>query len=672
MPGIPAKMFIFNHSLYPNIMVGLSGNFTFRYGLFVVLFLLSFPLEGQEKDTIRIAFDQILFLSDTTYFGVNDSLIVLEKTADYQLIKNFLLRKPAFYKKNPDKIESAKRLTNTYGRMLIGQIYNKQKELPEEFNPADNYYSIYQGRVVKSIQIEQVPVLYGNVLDTTKAGMSAGGRFLNSTYSPTKEWVIRNNLKFSENEPVNPRIFSDNERLLRRLSYIEDAKIQIIPMENSLDSVTVLVVVKDRYPIGVGGKINDYNSFEVEPYSRNFLGMGHNIGGIFEYDGSTDDKFGYGAYYGINNMGGTFIDGKVSLNKGLDQNLFQVKLTKTFVTTYTRFGGESIFEKLREKVKERPFIIDSVFSPDEKYSLNLLDIWMGYSFLFPHNNKHPFLNLAGRFHFENFTDLPEEDIEINYPFHDNQMYLASLSYQQVSYVKTTKLLQYGTIEDVPVGINTSLTGGWQHTSYVDRPYFGAMLNYAFYFQNTGIFYTKAEFGAFQYNSDFEDVVSVLKLAYASPLSQVKNFELRNLFQITYNSVINPRYLIPVIYSDYLMVREGLDGFYGNKNFVVNYHPVFYTKYNLWGFRFSIDPFIDFGWLNRAIYDENNWDAYSKLGINLSTKNESLIFPAMHVQFAYYMNGISDEPRFQFKLVFKDLKLFQDFTELKPRIAIPER
>jgi hypothetical protein len=639
------------------------------FGVVVFAFLLqNFSLMGQEPNTIRIRFDQILVLPDTAYFGVNDSVIAVEKGTNYDLIKNFLVRKPSYYKRKPHKIESAKQLNDKYGRILMGQILNKQEELPEEFNPADNYYSIYQDRVVKSIQIERVAVLDGNVFDTLDVETSNAGRFLNSTYSPTKERVIRNNLKFKENDAVNPRIFSDNERLLRKLSYIEDARISIEPVGNSLDSVVVLVVVKDRFPMGIGGDINDYNAFEIEPYSRNFLGWGHSIGAIFEFDGSTDDKFGYGAYYGIDNIAGTFINGELRFNKGVDQDLFRISFAKPFATTYTRFGGEAIYEKYTEKVRERRFVIDSLYPSNATYSSNLLDIWMGYSFLFQHKSKHPFLNLAGRFYAEEFSDLPDKDLEYNYLFHDNRILIASLSFQQISYIKTSKLVQYGTIEDVPTGVNASLTGGWQHTSFVDRPYAGVRLNYALYFQNAGIFATTADFGLFHFQSDFEDVISTLKLAYASPLTDIGNFELRNLFQISYNAVYNPRYLIPVLYTNYLMAREGNDGFYGNENFVMNYHPIFYTRYNLWGFHFSVDPFIDIGWVNRAVFDENNWDAYSMLGFNLSTKNESLIIPAMHVQFAYYLNGIPDEPRFKFKLVFKDIKLFRGFTELKPRIA----
>lgn len=499
--GIAAEMFIFRCLSDLNNMMNPKRNHTVHFSFVLIPVFLLLMLTGRGQDTIRIPFDQILILDDTTYFGVNDSVAVLDEGSEYELIKNFLVRKPSYYKRKPQKIESVKRLNDKYGRILVGQIYSKMEELPEEFNPSDNYFSIYDKRIVKKIQIERVAVLDGNVFDTTQVALSAVGRFLNSTYSPTKERVIRNNLKFKENEALNPRVFSDNERLLRELSYIEDARISVTPVENSKDSVYVLVVVKDRYPMGLRGKINDYNAFEIEPYSRNFLGLGHNLGAFMEFDGSTDEKFGYGAYYGNDNFWGTFINGEISFNKGLDRDLFEIRLARPFLTTYTRFGGEVIYRNLTEKVMERPYIIDSLYTPDESYSVNLLDVWMGYSFLFSNRVKHPFLNLAGRFHAEDFTKRPEEELEANYPFHDNRLYLASLSFQQVSYIKTSKLLQYGTIEDVPVGINASITGGWHHTAYVDRAYFGARMNYALFIQNAGIFYTLADFGAFRYDSD---------------------------------------------------------------------------------------------------------------------------------------------------------------------------
>jgi hypothetical protein len=310
---------------------------------------------------------------------------------------------------------------------------------------------------------------------------------------------------------------------------------------------------------------------------------------------------------------------------------------------------------------------DSIYGRKEKYSVNTTDIWLGYSFLSEHDLTHPFLNVAWRFYNEKYTKRPLDVFEINYPFHDKVLYLGAVSLQQVSYIKTSKLIQFGNIEDVPIGFNLNVTGGWQHTTYFDRSYIGTRINYSNYFQNAGIFSAGINVGAYCFDKNFEDVVAGFRFSYLSPLTKLKHLELRNIFDVSFNAVNNPRYLIPVLYSDYLFMLTQ-DVFYGDANFVLNYHPVFYTQYQVWGFRFSFDPFINIGWMNKVETLTDKWDYFSKVGINLSTKNESLIFPAMHIQFTYYTNKVAGEPRFGFKLVFKDITLFKDFTSLKPETA----
>ncbi|MCG8493745.1 MAG: hypothetical protein MI743_19155, partial [Sneathiellales bacterium] len=132
----------------------------------------------------------------------------------------------------------------------------------------------------------------------------------------------------------------------------------------------------------IGGDINDYNHFEIEPYTRNFMGRGHNVGLLFQYNGSADDKLGFGGYYAIDNMWGEFVNSQVSYNRGIDQNFFRVELEKPFYTSSTRLGGEVIYEKLEEKVWEKDDVIDSLYPNNEMYSVDVFDIWSGYSFLF--------------------------------------------------------------------------------------------------------------------------------------------------------------------------------------------------------------------------------------------------------------------------------------------------
>ena len=638
---------------------------------FLQLILFCSFANGQEKDTISIRIDQLLLLKDTIYNGIVDSVIVLEKGTDYQIIKNILVRKPAYYVKHPKRKETLRTLHSKYGKVLIGNIQNKKELLPEDFNPADSYYRFYENRIINAINIENVAVLEGNVFDTTKVNKSTFGRFLNKTYHPSREHVIRNNLKFHENDRVDPRILSDNERLLRNLTYIEDAWIQIVPVANSTDSVNVNVVLKDRYPIGVRFNLKDYNAFALEPYTRNFMGLGHNLGIIGEFDGSTDEKLGYGAYYGINNISGTFINSEVRYLNGIDREFFTVGFQKPFLTANTKFGGEIIYQNINEKTSDHMYRPDSIPQDKEFYKLNLLDLWAGYSLILSDNLSKPFLNFASRFYSENYKERPDIEIDDYYQFHDKKIWLASVSLQKVKYIKTSKLLQFGIIEDVPIGYNVNLTGGWERNSFYNRPYYGMRFNYSIHFQNAGIFSAFSEMGSYRYESDWEDALAGLRLNYVSSLKPLGKLEIRNILELKYSMVKNPKYLLPY-FASRSFTRKYLVESDRYSNFVLNYQPVFYSDYQIGGFRFSFNPYLTQGWLKKSEIYEKTVEWYNEVGFWINIKNESLIFPAMHLQFGFFPDKVEDEPRFVFKIVFKDLKMFKDFTSLKPLTVHPSR
>lgn len=637
--------------------------------LFLSMVGLALVVQAQKHDTISIRFDQLLMLKDTIYYGVNDSVVILDAETEYNIIKNFLVRKPSYYEKHPEKIESVTRLNSRYGSLLMGSIRSREEQLPKDFNPSDQYFAFYKDRIIKNISIERVPVLDGNLFDTTNVDLSGFGRFLNKTYSPTRERVIRKNLHFKENDQVNARIFSDNERLLRNLSYIEDAFIKITPVGNSNDSVNVTVMAKDRYPIGVRGDVNDYNAFEVEPYSRNFAGLGHSIGIIGEFDGDTEEKFGYGASYAINNMWGTFFDSEVRYQNGVDRENFRIQFEKPFLTTHTKHGGEIVYQQLREKVSEHPYLNDSLENDNSRYHLTYFDLWMGHSFFFHQDITRPFLNVAARYASFNYKNQPLIDESTNYQFHNRQLYLAGLSWQQVSYIKTSRLLKYGTVEDVPIGYNLNVTAGWEKTSFYERPYSGLRANYSMYFNNAGIFLAYTEAGGYINDSELEDGLAGLRFDYLSPLSKLGQYEIRNIFELKLSTVRNPRYFIPY-YSTRTFATDYLTGYKNYSNLSVYYRPVFYSNYQIWGFRFSFNPYVNIGWLAKSNDTAKDVDRYSEIGIWASTKNESLIFPAMHLQLGYFPKKLEQEPRFVFSVVFKDIKVFKNFTSLKPEAVHP--
>jgi outer membrane protein assembly factor BamA len=71
---------------------------------------------------------------------------------------------------------------------------------------------------------------------------------LNKTHFNTNENIIRKNLLFSEGERISPLVLSDNERILRQLPFIDDARIVVVPVSD--EEADIIVFTKDVYSLG--------------------------------------------------------------------------------------------------------------------------------------------------------------------------------------------------------------------------------------------------------------------------------------------------------------------------------------------------------------------------------------------------------------------------------------
>lgn len=133
----------------------------------------------------------------------------------------------------------------------------------------------YEGKIIRHIIIKG----YGfeqTFTDTSKRLQYFGTRLLNQMHRKTRSWVIRNSLFIKENTALNSYKVADNERLIRSLNYIQDARILVNTLPDNEDSVDLVVVVKDLFSIG-----GELSSFGLGPTSirgnvseANFLGWG--------------------------------------------------------------------------------------------------------------------------------------------------------------------------------------------------------------------------------------------------------------------------------------------------------------------------------------------------------------------------------------------------------------
>jgi len=109
-------------------------------------------------------------------------------------------------------------------------------------------YKPYEGKIIRHIVISQYK--FGrSYTDTANNSNYFGTRLLNSLHNTTKEWAIRNNLFIKEKTPLAGYLLADNERFLRTLDFIQDARIIVQPKTGYDDSVDVYVITKDLFSI---------------------------------------------------------------------------------------------------------------------------------------------------------------------------------------------------------------------------------------------------------------------------------------------------------------------------------------------------------------------------------------------------------------------------------------
>ncbi|WP_431216740.1 hypothetical protein ACQ86N_20540 [Puia sp. P3] len=168
---------------------------------------------------------------------------------------------------------------------------------------SESPFQPFEGKVIRHIFIRG----YGfeqTFTDTSRRLQYFGTRLLNQLHRKTRDWVIRNNLFIKENTPVNAFRLADNERLIRNLNFIQDARILVSPLSN--DSVDVVVVVKDLFSIGgaIGSLGYPPFSFRGNVSEANFLGMGQRVQLGINAEQNRDPNIGPQFLYSKTNIGG--------------------------------------------------------------------------------------------------------------------------------------------------------------------------------------------------------------------------------------------------------------------------------------------------------------------------------------------------------------------------------
>ena len=505
----------------------------------------------------------------------------------------------------------------------------------------------YAGKRINSITIEQHNFLAS--IDSRESNLKdVFSKLGNKLQSNSKSRAIRENIFFKEWDLFDPSIIAYNEKWLRDLSYIQDAKIMALITPYDTNQVDIIVVTKDLFPYGGEVLINNKDAYSAKLNNINFLGSGNSVQIIQNFENKRNPKSGWGYDVGLSNILGTFI----SVNAGVNQfgnNLANNVLSarKNYISVQRPIlhpnskwlGGIEYLETVNENVF--PGKWDSIFDQQLNYNLKHKDIWVGYQLtrkkrLIKINEDRQFIQYR---HLENiFNERPIDYLlQLDRNYQNLKADFLSYTIVRQSVYRTRYLYGLGRYEDLPIGRSLTWTTG-RYTIEGDKaPYLGFKFeqfklskkdNYTHIITNVASSYMDKALQDFRLLVSLEQFSKLKYLNNGFGYRQILNLSFTQTLKNKYNEAlrINSIYGIPQLNREQIKGGTRISG---------NWESVLYNNRALWGFKSA--PFV-FGNITyiRTMGDPIlKGDIYTAIGSGMRVRNENLVFGTIELKGCYF-------------------------------------
>ena len=507
-------------------------------------------------------------------------------------------------------------------------------------------YLKYQGKVIRNIDIQTIP-FGGSVRDKSKGKKNFTSKVGNRLHTNTKQFVIKDNLFIRENTPLNAYMVADNERYLRSREYIQDARIEVLPIKGNPDSVDIRVYTKDLFSIAGGAASDAFNHINGNVYEANLAGMAQRIefNGLFDYNRSPN--FGYGGLYRKLNVFHSYIDATIGYNSSNispytreEETTQYLSLTRNLVSPYSRFAGGLVLSH-----NEAYNIYHAPENIIYKYSYDLFDGWAGYNLgikkLTAKNNtirdRH---FLALRVFDRKFNLLPKQVTTFDPVFNNSRAVLAQFTFFRQEYFKTQYIYGFGTTEDLPYGYNISLTGGW-HEQWINRqslkrPYAGLNINHYITTKGGDFIQLYLRTGAFMHDGQIQDASYLVGATAWSRLFFLGSTKIRQYVNASYTHLYDRVTYAPLHLNNEYGPRGFLtDSAYGSRRLSIQLETEFYLKFKFLGFQFAPFPYGDLSLISGEHQQFNNASLYTSIGGGVRARNPNLVFETIEVRAFFF-------------------------------------
>ena len=520
----------------------------------------------------------------------------------------------------------------------------------------------YAGKRINSITIEQQNFL--SSIDSKESNLKdIFSKIGNKLQSNSKKRAIRENIFFKEWDLFDPSIIAYNEKWLRDLSYIQDAKILAMITPYDTNQVDVIVVTKDLFSYGGELLINNKDAYAAKLNNINFLGTGNSIQINQNFENQRNPKSGWGYDVGLSNFLGTFI----SINAGVNQfgnNISNNVLSarKNYISVQRPIlhpnskwlGGMEYLETENENVF--PGKWDTIFDQQLNYNLKHKDIWIGYQLT--KQSKRIKLNEYKQFiqyrYLENdFRARPIDYLlQLDRNYQNLKANFLSFTLVRQSVYRTRYLYGLGRYEDLPIGQSLTWTTGYSQIEKDRSAYLGFKFEQYKLSKKENYNHVIANIATSYINKSLQDIRFLSSLEQFSKLKYLNNgLRYRQILNLSFTQTLKNKYnealRINSIFGIPQLNREQIKG---GTRLSANWETVLYNNRAIWGFKSA--PFV-FGNLTyiRAVGNPIlKGDIYTAIGSGMRIRNENLIFGTIELKGFYFPRTNQQVSPWNFSLI----------------------
>ncbi len=631
-------------------------------------------------DTVFLEKNTVLIGSDSTFFIKNDTVIYLTDTIRSELELLLLNEKNAreedFYK-NFSKTDSTSYLRKKIIDLVFGgNPVNKKKKATRTPSRAIDV----NGKVVGQIIIQGLDIFGPSVNDTTSDKTNGFSRLANELHFYTRERVIRNRLILQEGDRLTPDLLLDNERLLRELPYIRDARFIVQPANG--DTVNLLLVTQDLLAYSGTVRPNGFKGGRFGLNNLNIFGYGHQLYTTLKINTDRERKVGYIGEYRIPNIRGTQMQGIAAYENTEYEQRYSLSVERDFLTPGFKVAGGALVEH-RRALAYPPWIdsYDTLYAfeneediPRNLFKLVTQDYWIGRSFtpeFVTSKDSRSRLIVAVRYLQKNYVDRPLIVGDFYRAYSNRQLFLMSFGYSKSNFTTERLVYGYGRTEDIPLGKVAEVIFGPERGEFKNRFFTGVRAGRGNYVRPLGYISGGFRIGGYWHNNQLEDGIFQMAVRTFSYPIQWRRTTYRVFFNTDYSQGIKP-----TPREDFrenfigLNDRDGIRGMrsyrlYGNQRLTFSLETVAYLPWDFYSFNMAAFFFADVGFIADKTETLIKTPLYQGYGVGFRVRNDRLAFKTFQLRLAAYPVAPQGEAQFKVTIAGIPFPRLMSFSVRKP-------